>query len=114
MLLSIGTAAACGPVWVSKLPFSFKDSAGMLQVLNLSQTGGIIGYQPEDQVSWSSKTSDPVDVKGVSSSSASQIFYKTDNGWASTATPPGCSATTTSTSPATNTPDTLFQSSTSP
>ena len=114
IMLAVGTAAACGPVWISKLPFSLKDSAGMLQILNLSQTGGIIGYKPEDQVSWSSKTSDAVDIKGVSGSAATQIYYKTETGWASAATPPGCSSASASTSPSTNTPDTLTQSSTSP
>ncbi|MBI2285269.1 lamin tail domain-containing protein [Candidatus Saccharibacteria bacterium] len=114
IMLAVGTVAACGPVWVSKLPFSFKDSAGMLQILNLSQTGGIIGYKPEDQVSWSSKTTDAVDIKGISGSAAAQIYYKTEASWASAATPPGCSAATTSTSSLTDTPAALSQSSTSP
>ncbi|MEX0881366.1 MAG: lamin tail domain-containing protein [Candidatus Saccharimonadales bacterium] len=114
IMLAVGTAAACGPVWVSKLPFSFKDSAGMLQILNLSQTGGIIGYKPEDQVSWSSKAADAVDIKGVSGSTAAQIYYKTETGWASAATPPGCTAATTSTSSLTDTPAALSQSSNSP
>lgn len=114
IMLAVGTAAACGPVWISKLSFSFKDAAGMLQILNLSQTGGIIGYKPEDQVSWSSKTADPVDIKGVSGSAAAQIHYRTDTGWASAVTPPGCSAASTSTSPASNTPDTLTRPISSP
>lgn len=115
IMLAVGTAATCGPVWVSKLPFSFKDSAGMLQILNLSQTGGIIGYKPEDQVSWSSKTSDAVDIKGVSSSAAAQIYYKTDTAWVSSSTPPGCSAAAAALiSPTTDTPDTLTRSDNSP
>ncbi len=114
MLLSLGTAASCGPVWVSKLSFSLKDTAGMLQVLGLSQTSGIIGYKPEDQVSWSSKSTDSVDIKPVSSSSSSQIWYKPASSWLSTATPLGCSAVGGSTSSSTNTPDTLTRSTTSP
>lgn len=114
IILAAGTAATCGPVWVSKLAFTLKDSAGMLQILNLSQIGGIVGYQPEDQISWSSKTTDPVDVKGVSSSSSAQIYHKTDAGWSAVTTPPGCSAATSNNASSTNTPDTLSRSSTSP
>lgn|GEM_PF-745874 len=114
IMLSVGTAAACGPVWVSKLSFTLKDSAGMLQIVGMSQTSGIVGYKPQDQVSWSSKTSDPVDLKGISSSAAAQIYYRTDKAWLSAATPPGCTASSTSTSPATNTPDTLTSTNTSP
>ncbi|HSX17836.1 MAG TPA: lamin tail domain-containing protein [Candidatus Saccharimonadales bacterium] len=114
ILLSVGTAASCGPVWVSKLPFSLKDSAGMLQILGVSQTSGIIGYKPEDQVSWSSKTTDPVDIKGVSSSATAQIYYKAGTSWQATATPPGCSAVGSTTSTSTNTPATLTQSNSSP
>lgn len=114
IMLSVGTAAACGPVWVSKLSFTLKDSAGMLQVLGINQTSGIVGYKPQDQISWSSKSSDPVDVKGVSGSAAAQIYYRTDTGWLSAATPPGCVASSANTSSATNTPDTLTTSNTSP
>lgn len=114
IMLSVGTAAACGPVWVSKLSFTLKDSAGMLQVLGLSQASGIVGYKPQDQISWSSKSSDPVDVKGVSGSASAQIYYRTDTGWLSAATPPGCVASSANTSSATNTPDTLTTSNTSP
>lgn len=114
IMLAIGTAATCGPVWVSKLSFTFKDSAGMLQILNLDQTGGIVGYQPEDQISWSSKNTDPVDIKGVSTSASAQIYNKTETAWAATNTPAGCSAISSNSSTSTNTPDTLSRSNSSP
>ncbi|HZP55769.1 MAG TPA: lamin tail domain-containing protein [Candidatus Saccharimonadales bacterium] len=114
ILLAVGTAASCGSVWSSKLPFSLKDSAGTLQIINLSQAGGIIAYKPEDQVSWSSKSTDAVDIKPVSSSSAAQVWYKPGSIWQSTATPPGCSAVGSSNSASTNTPDTLTRSTSSP
>jgi hypothetical protein len=91
ILLSSGVAANCGQIWVSKLPFSLKDSGGLLQVVALSQASGIVGYKPEDQVAWSSKTTDPVDIKGVSSSSSSPIWYMSDSKWSASATPQGCS-----------------------
>ena len=96
ILLSGGVAANCGQIWVSKLPFTLKDSAGLLQVVALSQSSGIVGYKPEDQVAWSSKTSDAVDIKGVSSSSSAQIWYMSDSKWSATAAPPGCSVAGTS------------------
>lgn len=114
IILSVGTAASCGPVWVSKLPFSLKDSAGMLQILGVNQTGGIIGYKPEDQVSWSSKSTDPVDIRGVSGTSTAPIYHRAGASWQATATPPGCTAAGGTTSPSTNTSDTLTQSNTSP
>ena len=93
ILLAAGTAANCGQVWVSKLSFSLKDSAGLLQVLGVSQTSGIIGYKPQDQGSWSSKEAGT---------------------WKSTSSPPGCSASGTTSSPSTNTPAALTRSDTSP
>lgn len=114
IMLAAGTAAACGPVWVSKLSITLKDAAGMLQVIGLSQSGGIVGYKPEDQISWSSKTTDTADIKGISGSAAAQIYYKSDTGWLSSATPPGCLASSTTPSPDTNTPDALTQSDSSP
>ena len=114
IMLTVGTAASCGPVWVSKLSFSPKDSAGMIQVINLSQSSGIVGYKPEDQVSWSSKSTDPVDIKGVSSSASAQIYYKSGSAWTAVATPPGCNATSTATSPSTSTPDSLTKTDSSP
>jgi hypothetical protein len=114
IMLSSGTAAVCGPVWASKLSLTLKDSAGMLQVLNLDQAGGIVGYKPQDQVSWSSKIADSVDIKGVSGSADKQIYYLTDGGWQAADTPPGCTAASTSTSPSTDTPESLTQNSDSP
>jgi hypothetical protein len=114
ILLSAGTAAACGQVWVSKLAVGLKDSAGMLQILSLNQNGGIVGYKPQDQVSWSSKTTDNVDIKGVSGSAAKQIYYLADSGWEADDVPPGCTATTAAVSPSTGTPEALTQNDTSP
>jgi len=90
ILLSAGVAANCGQIWVSKLPFTLKDSGGLLQVVAISQNSGIIAYKPEDQVSWSSKATDAVDVKGVTSSSTTPIWFLSDGKWSSSASPPGC------------------------
>lgn len=88
ILMTLGTAANCGQIWVSKLPFSLKDSAGILQVVSVTQSSGVLGYKPEDQVAWSSRTTDPTDIKGVSSSSAAQIFYKNNDVWQAASSPP--------------------------
>jgi hypothetical protein len=114
ILLSVGAAANCGQVWVSKLSFSLKDSAGLLQVVGISQAGGLVGYKSEDQVSWSSKTTDPVDIKGVSSSAVAQIWNKPAGFWVASASPPGCTAIGTTSSSSTNTPSTLTRASDSP
>jgi hypothetical protein len=113
ILLASGTSANCGQIWVTKLPFSLKDAAGLLQVVSVNQTSGIIGYRPQDQVSWSSKAADPTDIKGVSSSSPTQNWYKNGTVWQSTATPVGCLAATTG-GPSLNGPIILSQSTTSP
>ncbi len=114
ILLSLGTAANCGQIWVSKLPFSLKDTAGILQVVSVNQSGGVLGYKTEDQVTWSSKTTDPTDIKAVSSSSAAQIYFKNNGLWQATSSPPGCSAVGTTVSQATSTPSSLSQSGSSP
>jgi hypothetical protein len=75
ILLASGVAPDCGQVLVAKLSFSLKDTAGLLQVLAVNQTNGLIGYQAEDQASWSSKTTDPVDIKPASSN-ANQIWFR--------------------------------------
>lgn len=114
ILLTIGAAADCGQVWVAKLPFSLKDSAGLLQVVAVSQSSGVLAYKPEDQVSWSSKTSDPRDIKGVSSSASAQLWYKNAGVWQTTTSPPGCTIVGTTVSQSTNTVATLNQSNSSP
>lgn len=113
ILLAVGTAASCGPVWFSKLSFSFKDSAGLLQIVGISQNSGLVSYKTQDQVSWSSKTADPVDIGGVSSSSASQIWYRNASGWQSSSLPIGCSAVG-GMSASTGTPSTLTKLNSSP
>jgi hypothetical protein len=114
ILLSAGTAADCGQVWVSKLAVGLKDSAGMLQVLSLNQNAGVVGYKPQDQVSWSSKAADSVDIKGVSGSAAKQIYYLADNGWTAADVPPGCTASAAGVPPATGTSESLTQNDSSP
>lgn len=114
IMLAGGTAAACGPVWISKLSFNLKDSAGLLQVLNLDQAGGVVSYKPQDQVSWSSKSADNTDIKGVSGSAAKQIYFLGDNSWQASDTPVGCTAESTSDSPTTDTPEALSRSGSSP
>ncbi len=99
ILLTVGAAANCGQVWVSKLSFSFKDSTGLVQVVGINQSSGVVSYKTQDQVSWSSKTGDAVDIKGVSPSSTAQIWYKASNGWLSTASPVGCYAVGVASSP---------------
>lgn len=114
ILLAVGSAANCGQVWVSKLSFSLKDSAGILQVVGISQAGGTVNYKSEDQVSWSSKTTDPVDLRGISSSSPSQIWYRSATGWLNSSLPIGCTSVGTSLSASTSTPATLSVLSSSP
>ncbi len=113
ILLAVGAAANCGQVWVSKLSFSLKDSAGLLQVVGVSQSSGMVSYKSEDQVSWSSKTTDNVDIKGVSSTSA-PIWYRSANGWLSSSLPIGCTAVGTAVSTSTSTPATLNRINSSP
>jgi hypothetical protein len=82
-------------------------------VLQVSQSSGIIGYKPEDQVTWSSKVSDSVDIKGISSSSSSPIWYRLNDSWSASATPPGCAVAGSSSNPPTQSLN-LIQSSASP
>lgn len=114
ILLAVGAAANCGQVWVSKLSFSLKDSAGLLQVIGVSQTAGTVGYKSQDQVSWSSKTTDSVDLKGVSTSSTTPIWYRSATGWLSSSLPIGCTPVGSAVSASTSTPANLNRLNTSP
>ncbi len=114
ILLAVGAAANCGQVWVSKLSFSLKDSAGLLQVVGISQISGAVSYKSQDQVSWSSKTTDAVDLKGISTSSTSPIWYRSASGWLSSSLPIGCTPVGSAVSASTSTPATLTRLSSSP
>jgi hypothetical protein len=77
IILSTGLAPVCGQLLVAKLPFALKDSAGLLQVVAIAQTGAVIGYQPQDQVSWSNaKTSNSADLKLPSSQDSKQVWFR--------------------------------------
>ena len=77
IILSTGLAPVCGQVLVAKLPFALKDSAGLLQVLAIAQTSSVIGYQPQDQVSWSNaKTNNSADLKLPSSQDSKQVWFR--------------------------------------
>jgi len=86
MILSTGLAPVCGQVLVAKLPFALKDSAGLVQVVAISQNSSIIGYSPQDQVSWSNaKTNNTADLKLPSSQDSKQIWFRNSPhaGWQS-------------------------------
>ena len=77
IILSTGLAPVCGQLLVSKLPFALKDSAGLLQVVAVAQAGAVIGYQPQDQVSWSNaKTANSADLKLPSSQDTKQVWFR--------------------------------------
>src|SRR3990167_993523 len=77
IILSSGLAPVCGQLLVSKLPFALKDSAGLLQVVAVAQAGAVIGYQPQDQVSWSNaKTANSADLKLPSSQDTKQVWFR--------------------------------------
>lgn len=77
IILSAGVAPVCGQVLVAKLPFSLKDSAGMLQVVAVTQSGNFIGYGPQDQVTWSNaKTNNSADLKLPTSQDSKQVWFR--------------------------------------
>ena len=77
IILSSGLAPVCGQLLVAKLPFALKDSAGLLQVVAIAQTGAVIGYQPQDQVSWNNaKANNNADLKLPSSQDSKQVWFR--------------------------------------
>lgn len=77
IIFSAGLAPVCGQVLVAKLPFGLKDSAGLLQIVGVNQTTGVISYRPEDQVSWSNaKTNNSAELKLPATQDSKQIWFR--------------------------------------
>ena len=77
IMINAGLAPLCGQVLATKLSIGLKDSAGLLQVVAIEQDGQIVGYRPQDQVSWSNaKTGNNADIKLASSPDSKQMWFR--------------------------------------